>query len=142
YLQQENIAEGATRNAPAFSRFLRVAAHCNATMVNFTNVSNDAQVPRTTIYEYFEILRDTLILHELPAWRRSGKRQPMASSKCSFFTVGVVSALQGRPIRPDTPEFGQGFETYLMHELAAYVDYRSGDDLTYWRSPCGLGGGF
>ena len=39
----------------AFSRFLRVAALCNGTIVNFTNVANDAQVARTTVYEYFEI---------------------------------------------------------------------------------------
>ncbi|OGA00961.1 MAG: hypothetical protein A3I00_07950 [Betaproteobacteria bacterium RIFCSPLOWO2_02_FULL_64_12] len=37
------------------------------TIVNFTNVASDAQVPRTTVYEYFEILKDTLVLHELPA---------------------------------------------------------------------------
>jgi predicted AAA+ superfamily ATPase len=66
YLQQEIVAEGITRNVPAFSRFLKVAALCNSTLVNFTNVSNDAQVPRTTVYEYFEILKDTLLLHELP----------------------------------------------------------------------------
>ena len=66
YLQQEIVAEGMTRNVPAFSRFLRVAALCNGTIVNFTNVANDAQVPRTTLYEYFEILKDTLILYELP----------------------------------------------------------------------------
>src|SRR2546422_11779505 len=64
YLQQEIVAEGATRNVPAFSRFLRVAAHCNGTIVNFTNIANDARVPRTTVYEYFEILKDTLVLHE------------------------------------------------------------------------------
>ncbi len=29
YLQQEIVAEGATRNLPAFSRFLKVAALCN-----------------------------------------------------------------------------------------------------------------
>ncbi len=68
YLSQEVIAEGATRNAPAFSRFLRVAALCNGQIVNFTNIANDAQVPRTTVYEYFEILKDTLIIPELPAW--------------------------------------------------------------------------
>lgn len=33
YLQQEIVAEGATRNVPAFSRFLKVAALCNATIV-------------------------------------------------------------------------------------------------------------
>ena len=80
YLQQEILAEGATRNVPAFSRFLHVAALCNATIVNFTNVANDAQVARTTVYEYFEILKDTLLLYELPAWRKSKKRKPLASS--------------------------------------------------------------
>ena len=24
---------------------------------------------RTTVYEYFDILKDTLVLYELPAWR-------------------------------------------------------------------------
>jgi len=81
YLQQEIIAEGVTRNVPAFSRFLKVAALCNGTVVNFTNVSNDAQVPRTTVYEYFQILKDTLLLYELPAWRKSRKRKPLTSSK-------------------------------------------------------------
>jgi predicted AAA+ superfamily ATPase len=138
YLQQEVVAEGATRNVQAFSRFLRVAALCNGTIVNFTNVASDAQVPRTTVYEYFEILRDTLILLELPAWRESVKRKPLASSKYYFFDVGVASALQGRALRAGTPEFGPGLETYLMHELSTYVDYRSGDELHFWRSTSGF----
>src|SRR5262245_16411264 len=62
YLQQEIVAEGATRNVPAFSRFLGVAALCNATIVNFSKVASDAQVKRTTVYEYFTILADTLIV--------------------------------------------------------------------------------
>jgi predicted AAA+ superfamily ATPase len=138
YLQQEIVAEGTTRNIPAFSRFLKVAAFCNATVVNFTNVSNDAQVPRTTVYEYFEILKDTLLLHELPAWRKSKKRKPLASSKYYFFDVGVVAALQGREFRQGTPEFGEAFETYLMHELVSYSDYVSGEPLSYWRSTSGF----
>jgi predicted AAA+ superfamily ATPase len=138
YLQEEIIAEGTTRNLPAFSRFLKVAALCNSQIVNFTNVSNDAQVARTTVYEYFEILKDTLILYELPAWRKSKKRKPLASSKYYFFDVGVVSMLQGRKFRPGTPEFGEAFETYLMHELTSYSDYVSGEDLSYWRSTSGF----
>lgn len=138
YLQQEIVAEGATRNAPAFSRFLRIAALCNGTVVNFTNLANDAQVARTTVYEYFEILKDTLILHELPAWRKSKKRKPLSSSKYYFFDVGVVSALQGRTFQPGTPEFGEAFETYLMHELISHRDYGDGDPLSFWRSASGF----
>jgi len=138
YLQQEIVAEGATRNIPAFSRFLKVAALCNATIVNFTNVANDAQVKRTTVYEYFEILKDTLILYELSAWRKTRKRKPLASSKYFFFDVGVVSTLQGRTFRPGTPEFGEALETYLMHELTSYSDYVSQESLSYWRSTTGF----
>lgn len=137
YLQEEVVAEGATRNAPAFSRFLRVAALCNATVVNFTNVAADAQVPRTTVYEYFDILRDTLLLHEVPAWRQSRKRKPLASSKFYFFDIGVASALQGRAAAPGTPEFGPAFETWLLHELVAWRDYASGVPISHWRSASG-----
>ena len=138
YLQQEILAEGATRNVPAFSRFLKVAAFCNGTIVNFTKVANDAQVKRTTVYEYFEILKDTLVLYELPAWRKTKKRKPLASSKYYFFDVGVVSSLQGRRFRPGTPEFGEALETYLMHELTSHSDYVSQESLGYWRSTTGF----
>jgi len=138
YLQQEIVAEGATRNVPAFSRFLKVAALCNSRIVNFTNVAGDAQVPRTTVYEYFEILKDTLVIHEVPSWRKSKKRKPLASSKYYFFDVGVVAALQGREFRIGTPEFGEAFETVIFQELIAYRDYVSGDSVEYWRTKSGF----
>ncbi len=138
YLQEEIVAEGATRNAPAFSRFLRVAALCNGTIVNFTNVANDAQVARTTVYEYFDILRDTLFIHELPAWKKSTKRKPLSSSKYYFFDIGVAGFLQNRVFMPGTPEYGEAFETFLVNELIAWRDYQSGTNLTYWRSKSGF----
>jgi len=138
YLEQEIAAEGAARNIPAFTRFLKIAAQCNGTIVNFTNVSNDAQVARTTVHEYFEVLKDTLVLHELSSWRKTTWRKPIASSKYYFFDVGVVSSLQNRVVRPATPEFGGAFETYLFHELVSHSDYVSGEPLSYWRSTSGF----
>ncbi len=137
YLQQEVVAEGVTRNIPAFSRFLRVAAFCNGTVVNFTGVANDAQVPRTTVYEYFEVLKDTLIIYEIPAWKKTVKRKPLVSSKFYFFDIGVVSSLQGRQFTPGSTEYGEAFETYIAHELRAYSDYISGEPVCYWRSSSG-----
>ena len=137
HLPQEIMAEGATRNVPAFSRFLKVAALCNATVTNFTEVASDAQVARTTVYEYFDILRDTLILHEVPAWTASRTRKPLVSSKYYFFDVGVVSSLQGRLVRPATPEFGAAFETYVLHELVCHRDYAGGGTISHWRSASG-----
>ncbi len=138
YLQQEIAAEGLTRNVPAFSRFLEVAAHSNATIVNFTSVASDAQVPRTTVHEYFEILKDTLILEEIPAFRKSRSRKALASSKWYFFDIGVASHLQGRLVRPRTPEFGPAFETYVLHELLCHRDYAKGQAVSHWRSASGF----
>ena len=138
YLQQEIVAEGVTRNIPAFSRFLRVAALCNATIVNFTKIANDAQVKRTTVYEYFEILKDTLIIRELPAFRKGNRRKPICSSKYYFFDTGVARQMQGRGVLSEgTPEFGDAFETFLMHELAALSDYKRKINLSFWRSTSG-----
>lgn len=138
YLQQEIAAEGLTRNIPAFSRFLEVAALSNATVVNFTQVASDAAVPRTTVHEYFEILRDTLIASEIPAFRETRTRKALASSKWYFFDAGVASALQGRLVKPRTPEFGPAFETYLLHELLSCRDYAGGPDISHWKSRSNL----
>ena len=138
YLQQEVVFEGGARNLPAFSRFLRVAALCNGQIVNFTSVASDAQVPRTTIYEYFEVLRDTLVLFEIPAWRRSRKRKPLRSSRYYFFDIGVANTLAGRRPDPGTPEFGAAFEAWLLHELKTWCDYRAPQDLHFWRTTSGI----
>ena len=78
------------------------------------------------------------MLYELPAWRKTKTRKPLASSKYYFFDVGVAGALQGREFRPGTPEFGEAFETFLMHELLSHRDYVCGETLSYWRSTSGF----
>jgi len=138
YLKEEIAAEGLTRNVPAFSRFLEVAALCNGKMINYSNIANDAQVPCSTTQEYFHILRDTLIGFDVPAWRGSVKRKPLSTSKFYFFDVGIVRCLQNRSVLKErSPEFGDAFETYIAHELKSYVDYKNLKTLYYWRSKSG-----
>ncbi len=139
YLQEEIAHEGLTRNIPAFSRFLGVAALCNGRILNYTNVANDAQTPRTTVHEYFAILRDTLIGYDLPAWGRARSRKPVATSKFYFFDIGVARALQGRePVTERAPDFGDAFEAWLFHELRTWIDYRGDGTLHYWRTTSGF----
>jgi len=135
YLKTEISAEALTRNVPAFSRFLGVAALCNAKIVNFSNVANDAQVKRTTVYEYFDILKDTLIIRELAAFRKGKIRKPVCSSKYYFFDAGVARQLQGRiAVTPGTPEYGDAFETFIINEVFAFSDYIRPLNLSFWRT--------
>jgi predicted AAA+ superfamily ATPase len=138
YLQQEIANEGLTRNLPAFSRFLEVAALCHGEQIDFTGIANDAQVPRTTVHEYFQVLKDTLIAWELPSWKpgkAATKRKPVATSKFYFFDYGVVKRLQKiGDIKPGSPLYGKAFESYMAHEIKSYCDYHHIQDLHYWRT--------
>ncbi|MBF0511620.1 MAG: ATP-binding protein [Candidatus Omnitrophica bacterium] len=139
YLTLEIAAEALTRNIPAFTRFLTVAALCNAKIVNFTEVAGDAQVKRTTIYEYFEILKDTYLMRELPAYLNGKKRKPIASSKYYFFDIGLARQLQGRvAYTPGTTEYGDAFETFIINEFFAFSDYVHPLRLSFWRSTTNL----
>lgn len=139
YLKEEIAAEGLTRNIPAFSRFLEVAALCNGQLINYSKISNDAQVARSTVQEYFQILKDTLVAYEVPGWQQSKKRKPLSTSKIYFFDGGVARFLQNRSlIKRGSPEFGDAFETCIFHELRAYADYYGAGDIRYWRSQSGL----
>lgn len=135
YLKEEIAAEGLSRNIPAFSRFLEVAALASGTMINLSQIASDAQVARTTIHEYFRILEDTLIAYTVPAWKRSLKRKPIGTAKFYFFDVGVARQLRNQGwIRERSPAFGEAFETYIFHELKSCVDYRGKGEIAYWRS--------
>jgi len=135
YLKEEIAAEGLTRNVPAFSRFLETAALCNGQIINYQAMSSDAAVPRTTVQEYFSILKDTLIAEEVESWRKTRKRKAVTTSKFYFFDVGVANHLQhtGR-IEKKSKLFGEAFEAFMFQELAAYRDYISHGSLHYWRS--------
>jgi len=139
YLREEIAHEGLTRNIPAFSRFLEVAALCNGRILNYTKIATDAQVPRTTVHEYFQILRDTLVGYDLMAWRKARRRKPLSTSRFYFFDIGIARALQGRgPIDERSADFGEALEAYLFHELRAWIDYRGDGDLAYWRTTSGF----
>ena len=139
YLKEEIAQEALTRNVPAFSRFLEVAALCNGKLINYTNISNDAQVARSTIQEYFQILKDTLIAYEVTPWKKSSKRKPLSTSKLYFFDTGICRFLQNRTkTKLGSPEFGEGFESFIFHELKTYSDYNNLGEVHYWRSKSGF----
>ena len=112
-----------------------IAALCNGNMLNFSQVASDAQVPVSTVREYFHILEDTLVAQPLPAWTRTRTRKAIGTAKHYFFDIGVVRHLQHRTgLARRSPEFGEAFESYIFHELRSYIDYVEAMPLAYWRS--------
>ena len=136
YLEQEIMQEGATRNLPAFSRFLEIAALSNGEQINYQSISSEAQIPRSTVQEYFKILKDTLLAREVPVWRKGKSRKTVETAKFYLFDTGVTRRLQRRsPIAQGSPEYGHAFESWVLHELCSYADaFRRDAEIAYWRT--------
>ena len=130
------------RSLPRFARFLQTAATTNAQMLNYSNVARDARVPRQTVVQWYEVLRDTLIAFELPAWPRTVKRKAIETAKFYFFDTGVVRALRRLPgVTDASADFGEFFEHYVLLELRAWIDYRKPrTPLAWWALPIRLRG--
>ncbi|RME26943.1 MAG: ATP-binding protein [Deltaproteobacteria bacterium] len=139
YLAQEIAAEGAVRNLPAFSEFLRVAALTNAELLNYTNVAAEVGVSAKVVRGYFEILEDTMLGFRLRPWSRRKKRRLVRTEKFYLFDVGVANYLAGRRPQPGSFEFGKSFEHFILCELMNYKRYRMPElEITFWRTAGGV----
>ncbi len=139
YLKEEIAAEGLSRSLSGFARFLEVAALSNTGIINYTNIANDAQIPRQTVRLWFDILYDTLLAFELPVFRKTIKRKSIETSKMYLFDIGVTRILRRLPpIHLESTDFGSFFEQYIFMELRAFLDYKKPNaELFYWRSRSG-----
>ncbi len=140
YLKEEIVAEALTRNIPAFSRFLEVAALTNGQMLNYTNIARECGITSPTVREYFQILEDTLIGRQLPAFRKTKKRRLVTSPKFYFFDLSPVIHLSRRgEVVPGSELFGRAFEHFMWMEIVAHSSYSElFYPITYWRTSSGF----
>jgi predicted AAA+ superfamily ATPase len=136
YLREEIIAEAKLRSVAPFVRFLDVAALSTGEEINFTSLASDCGVSPSTVENYVQLLEDTLIGFQLPAFSKTIKRKPITRSKLYLFDIGVTNALCRRgEIKSKSELFGKAFEQFIILELRAYLSYsRSKEVLSYWRS--------
>ncbi len=126
YLNEEIIAEGASRNLGAFIRFLRIAAQCNGEQLNYANLARDVVMSAPTVKGYFSILEETLVGSFLPAFSYSERKRFKVSPKFYFFDTGVLRALQGQlsaKLLPKTFAYGNYFETWIINQVITISNY-------------------
>lgn len=140
YLKEEIAAEALTRNIPAFSRFLQIAALTNGELTNYNNIASECGVSAPTVKEYFNILEDTLIGRMLPAFRKRAKRRLIGAPKFFFFDIGIVAHLTRRgKVEPGSELFGRAFEHLIYMELNAHSGYSEINyPIAYWKTASGF----
>ncbi|MBT4790359.1 MAG: ATP-binding protein [Halobacteriovoraceae bacterium] len=139
YIDLEIKAEGIIRKIPSFSRFLKTAALSSGELLNYENISSDAQTPASTVREHYTVLEDTLIGFNLDSWTDSKKRKAIKTSKFYFFDIGILNFISGiTPLSENSAEWGNRFEHFLINEFHCINSYqRRKNTLNYWRSTAG-----
>ncbi|MBR4535318.1 MAG: ATP-binding protein [Bacteroidales bacterium] len=136
YLDEEIREEGEVRELDAFERFMEVAAISDGEMLNYSNIASDCGVSAKTVKSYFQILYDTLIGYEIPAFRKEIKRKIIQAPKFYYFDVGLANYLMGRhSLKRGTDDYGHAFEHYVMQEIVAYKGYNDKRNIiSYWHT--------
>lgn len=136
YLDEEIREEGEVRELDAFERFMEIAAISDGEMLNYSNIASDCGVSAKTVKSYFQILYDTLIGYEIPAFRREIKRKVIQAPKFYYFDVGLANYLMGRhSLIRGTDDYGHAFEHLVMQEIIAYKGYNDKRDIvSYWHT--------
>lgn len=136
YLREEIAAEALTRNLPAFSRFLELAALSNGELVESKTIARDCGVSAPTVRSYYEILEDTLLGRFLPSFQKRPKRRVIQAPKFYLFDIGVTAALTRRGrVEIGSELFGRAFEHYIWMELCAHASYsKLLYPISFWRT--------
>jgi predicted AAA+ superfamily ATPase len=138
YLKEEIQAEALVRRLDHFARFMDVVGAQSGQELVFESIAQVAQVPTRTVANFIEVLKDTLLAHELEPMKFSGKksRKVISRSKLYLFDVGVANLLAGRlPLQLRTDSAGQAFEHWMIQEVRAWKSYQQDPrPLGYWRT--------
>jgi predicted AAA+ superfamily ATPase len=133
YLKEEIKAEALVRSLPGFARFLPVAAAMHGQQVSVSSAARDAEVGRTTLAGYLEILEDTLLAFRLPAFEARLRVRERRHPKLYWFDPGVVRAVEGRTGELHPQERGTLFEGWVAALLRASRDYfEAFEEFFYW----------
>ena len=110
----------------------------NGQVVNLSNISRDAAIPRSTLDGYFSILKDTLLGDFVESIQLKAKVKEVATPKFYFFDCGVVRALRQELRQPLGLQKGLLLENLILNELKMFSNYRSiGWQIYYWGVPSG-----
>ncbi|UCF05884.1 MAG: ATP-binding protein [bacterium] len=141
YIKAEIIDESATRNIPAFSRFLQVTGLCHGQQINYANIARETGISAGTVRNYFQILEDTLLGFTLEPWRQRKKRRLVETAKFYLFDIGVANQLhpESQIVAEGSDRFGRAFEHFILNEVRAYISYNRLDHpISFWRTSSGF----
>lgn len=136
YLREEVLAEGLVRQAGDFARFLEAASFSHGSLLNANEIAREAQVKRSTVDNYLQILEDLLLSFRLHPFTRRAKRAQVSHPKFYYFDAGVFRSLRPRgPLDKEAELEGPALEGLVAQHLRAWAQLqKEPHQLFFWRT--------
>lgn len=83
------------RQLSQFTKFLHLCAERVGSLVNYTNLANEAEITVTTARQWFSLLESSYILFQLTPYSTSKRKRLTKSPKLYFYDNGLLSYLLG-----------------------------------------------
>jgi predicted AAA+ superfamily ATPase len=131
-----DIAE--VKDLGRFERWLRLLSTISGKIPNILELSQQIGLPQSTAHEWTEILKSSLLIHEIPAYHRNLTKRESKKSKLALFDSGLTCHLLGYNSDTQlekTPFLGSIFETAVISALRSQCVRQLGrSSLYHWRS--------
>ena len=124
YVEKDLMMLGLPNNPSFHPKFWTMAAHLNAKLSNYNQMSRSLQVSNTTVRDYYDMFINTFLIYELAPYYRNLKKRLVKSPKYylndtgvlhSFLGISTLDALLGHP------EAGFSWETYVINQVRAIL---------------------
>ena len=126
----------------ALQRLISHLAADTAQQPNLTYISNELDVPRSTLGNYLPLLETVALVYRLPAWSTNLVSKTVRQPKIHFTDVGLAADLLGIAPRALADSLGRALgpllETFVAGELARQRTWsRTRTRLYHFRDHCG-----
>jgi predicted AAA+ superfamily ATPase len=136
----EVTAEARVRQVSAFARALEQLALTHGRVLSPTAIAQQAEVAKSTVVDWIDVLESMLLLMRLPVYSRRPSRRALAAQPKLFFAdTGVAQALLASETARTAPDaLGSAREGLVCQHLRAWCDHTLDARLATWRTTGGL----
>lgn len=142
FLKEEIQIEQIVRRLDPFRDFLYIAGQMSGKILNVHKIAKEVGVDDKTVWNYLQILQDTLVGYVIPGFHRSIRKSQQQPVKLYLFDLGVknfLTDLDDTVPKSGTSHYGELFESFLILEILRHNEYSRKDyHISYYRTQAGV----
>ncbi|MBU0535306.1 MAG: ATP-binding protein [Patescibacteria group bacterium] len=136
YLLKDILQVGLVKSPGTLRKLLLLLAYQVGSVVSINEIAGSLGISRQTVVKYLDLLEETFVIFQLPAYSTNPRKEISKSNKIYFWDTGVRNALIGEMQENNNRgDIGKLWENWVIAEFAKRnLLLGKQSVLYYWRS--------